>query len=196
MSIGRKHDATGRSVGKFASYKFRGANQPPKGEAFVWFTKEMMGSPALQVASGGALHVIAQIAVEHMANGGGRNGQLAVTYANFEGAGVRRKKILEYLAEAAALGFIARTQEGRQSWGEFKGAPARYRLTWLPTCDGQPATNEWRAHGTREDAKQAVRRARNAIYARRTEDLPKRRAAIKIREARKAGPDERGRTAA
>jgi hypothetical protein len=175
MSIGRKHDATGRSTGKFASYKLRGANQPPKGEAFVWFTKEMMGSPALQVASGGALHVIAQIAVEHMANGGGRNGELAVTYANFEGAGIRRRKILEYLAEAAALGFIARTQEGRLSWGEFKGAPA---------------------HRTREDAKEAVRRALNAIHQRRTEDLPKRKAAVEARKARKASSDPTHRSAA
>jgi hypothetical protein len=196
MSIGRKHDATGRSTGKFASYKLRGANQPPKGEAFVWFTKEMMGSPALQVASGGALHVIAQIAVEHMANGGGRNGELAVTYANFEGAGIRRRKILEYLAEAAALGFIARTQEGRLSWGEFKGAPARYRLTWLPTCHGKPATNDWRAHRTREDAKEAVRRALNAIHQRRTEDLPKRKAAVEARKARKASSDPTHRSAA
>ena len=61
--IGRKHDRTGRSSGRFANTKFRKANAPPVGEPFIWLTKKMLESPAYRVLSGGAEKVIARIAI-------------------------------------------------------------------------------------------------------------------------------------
>src|SRR4051794_21498975 len=138
---GRRHDATGRSTGRFANSKFRKANQPPQGEPWVWFSRAMMESPAFRAMSGGAHKVISRIILEHMAHGGGRNGALPVTYSDFVAYGIRRSSILPYLAEAWGLGFIRRTQRGKFAHGDFEGVPALYRLTWLPTHDDTAATN-------------------------------------------------------
>jgi hypothetical protein len=165
--IGRKHNATGRSTGQFATSKFRKANRPPVGEPFVWLTKQMLESPAYRVLSGGAEKVIARIAIEHMGHGGGLNGALPVTHNNFADYGIRRASILAFLSEAAVLGFVDRTQKGQRRYGDFEGAPALYRLTWLPTHDGKPATNEWQRFESIEDAKRAVAAIRTDIETKR-----------------------------
>ena len=102
-----------------------------------------------------------------MAHGGGLNGALPVTYDDFEKYGIRRRSILTFLAETIVLGFVDRTQKGRRAIAEFEGAPALYRLTWLPTYDGQPATNTWMRYGSIKDANDAVKEARAAIEAKR-----------------------------
>ena len=165
--IGRKHDHTGRSSGQFASSKFRKANRPPIGEPFVWFTKRMLESPAYRVLSGGAEKVIARIAIEHMAHGGGLNGALPVTHNNFADYGIRRASILAFLSEAAVLGFVDRTQKGQRRYGNFEGAPALYRLTWLPTHDGKPATDDWELFESISDARRAVAAMRTEIENKR-----------------------------
>jgi hypothetical protein len=163
----RRHNAKGRSTGRFANSKFQKANHPPPGEPFIWMTRRMLESPAYRVLSGGGHGVVTRIALEHMAHGGGLNGSLPVTYNDFETYGIRRRSILSFLAEAVALGFVARTQKGRVAIAEFEGAPALYRLTWLPTHDGQAATDDWMKFATVEDAIAEVRRAREAIEAQR-----------------------------
>jgi hypothetical protein len=165
--IGRKHDATGRSSGHFANSKLRKANRPPVGEPFVWFTKQMLESPAYRVLSGGAEKVIARIAIEHMGHGGGLNGALPVTHNNFANYGIRRASILAFLSEAVVLGFVDRTQQGQRRYGDFEGAPALYRLTWLPTHDGKPASNDWELFESIEDAKRAVAGIRSEIKTKR-----------------------------
>jgi hypothetical protein len=130
----------------------------------------MLESPAYQVLSGGAAKVIARIAIEHMAHGGGSNGALPVTHNDFANYGIRRRSILPFLSEAIALGFVDRTQKGVRCWGELEGAPALYKLSWLPTHDGQSATNEWERFTTVEEAEQAVAAARAAIVDKRTRE--------------------------
>jgi hypothetical protein len=164
---GRRHNAKGRSTGKFANSKFRKANHPPTGEPFIWMTRQMLESPAYRVLSGGGHGVVARVALEHMAHGASLNGSLPVTYNDFEAYGIRRRSIRQFLEEAVVLGFVARTQKGRKAIGEFEGAPALYRVTWLPTHDGQAATNDWMKFATVEDAKQAVRKARDTIGVQR-----------------------------
>ena len=132
---------------------------PPRGQPFIWLTLDMLVSPAYRALSGGGRRVVDRILIEHMAHGGGRNGALAVTYTNFQDYGIRRRSILHFLIEASVLGFVARTEEGRTVWGDFEGVPARYRLTWLPTLDGLPATHEWRRHSSVEEARKCLERA-------------------------------------
>jgi hypothetical protein len=165
MAVGRKVNATGRSTGEFASAKFRAANQPPKGEPWVWFTRAMIQSAAYRAMSGGAHQILGRIMDEHMAHGGGKNGELPVTYDDFTRYGIRRNSVLSFLTEAMALGFVARTREGVKAYGPFQGSPALYRLTWLPTCDGAAATNEWKRIQTLMDARTVVKRSRLALKA-------------------------------
>src|SRR5829696_3987549 len=161
--IGRRHNPRGRSTGEFASRKFREANRPPPGEPFVWLTKKMLESAAFRCLSGGAHKIIARIAIEHMGHGAGLNGALPVTHNDFFAFGIRRRSILDFLVEAIALGFVDRTQQGTRRFGDFEWAPALYRVTWLPTHNGQPATNEWARFATLEEAQQAVALARRTI---------------------------------
>jgi hypothetical protein len=158
--IGRRHDATGRSTGRFASSKFRKLNSPPKDENWIWLTREMLESPAWRALSSAAQKVICRIAVEHMAHGGGQNGDLPVTYNDFRTYGVRGSSIAVALAEAIELGFIERVDPGRRAWGEFQGKPATYRLSWLPTAKGAPAPNRWKRFRTLADARTAAERAK------------------------------------
>jgi hypothetical protein len=163
MSRGKRADATGRSTGVFADPKFRKRNQPPQDENWVWFTRGMIESPALRALSGGGLLVVFRVALEHLAHGGAENGSLPIPYTDFVSYGIRRGTLREYIAEATALGFIARTSVGRKAWGDIKGVSARYRVTWLPSYDGTPATNEWKRFTSMEQAEQAAKKAREAI---------------------------------
>jgi hypothetical protein len=177
MPVGRKFNRTGRSTGEFASAKFRAENKPPPGTPFVWLTMPMIQSPAFRAMSGGAHQILARVMLEHMAHGGGKNGELVVTYGNFVQYGMRRNSVLGFLMEAMALGFIGRTREGVKAFGQFQGSPALYRLTWLPTCDGAHATNEWKRLQTIEDACDVVKRSRASLRAARSKSKhPKGRA--------------------
>lgn len=164
---GRRHNQTGRSTGKFANTKFRKSNSPPPDTPWFWITLPMLQSPAWRAMSGGAIKIISRVAIEHMAHGGGQNGLLAVTYSDFEQFGVRRSSILPYLVEVMELGWIARTQKGVQAWGDFEGAPALYRLTFLPTCDGRPATDAWKRFTSLKEAQAAAKRARQFLETER-----------------------------
>jgi hypothetical protein len=119
-------------------------NQPPAGENWVWVTREMLESFASRALSANARLVINRVALEHLVHAGTANGELPVTYADFAQYGLRRSSILPAIAEAVALGFVCRTQEGQRAWGGYQGSPAKYRLTWLPLFNGTPATNEWK----------------------------------------------------
>lgn len=171
---GRKADKTGRSTGLPASSKVRGANRPPAGENFIWITRRMVESPAYRAMSGGAHKILGRIALEHMMHAGTRNGELIVTYNDFQRYGIRRPSVRPFLAEAIVLGFVHRTVEGRTSYGDIEGAAAQYRLTWLPTKDGAKATNEWSRYTSVEEATAAVAAARATITVDRAEKNAKR----------------------
>ncbi|OAS26002.1 hypothetical protein A5481_07535 [Methylobacterium platani] len=137
----------------------------------------MLDSPAMKVVSGPALKILMRIGLEHLAHGGADNGRLPVTYEDFKTAGVARSTIALALAELIALGLIERTDAGRMGWGEDKGRPSTYRLTWIGTAERLKPTDEWQRHKSVEDAKKAVEEARAAVHERRkakrgTEPLP------------------------
>jgi hypothetical protein len=122
----------------------------------------MMASPARRALSGTALKVVDRIMVEQQRHGGADNGALPVTYDDFVAHGIRRSSIRQALAEAIALGFVERTKEGRRPYGVGRGAPAEYRLTWLPLPDGTPASDRWRSFTTVAEAQAAADAAREA----------------------------------
>lgn len=165
----RRADATGRSTGKFLDSKFRKLNSVPKGQAFVWYTRDMIESPAWRAMSQNARLVVDRVCVEHMAHGGGQNGALPVTYDDFERTGIRRGSIRRAIAEALALGFIEMPRKGTRGYGDFPGAPSLFRLAWLPTSENGPATIRWRRFDTLAAAEAAAAEARNGVGERATQ---------------------------
>jgi hypothetical protein len=155
----RKTNATGRS----------GVFKDPKQAAGVWANQrwtsigqDLLESYAWRAASGAARNVIDRIVLEHLHHGSLENGILPVTYDDFVKYGVRRMSVRQALEEASALGLIDITP-GVRAWGDFKGKPSQYRLTWFGTKERAPPTNRWKRFGTMEEAKAAAKAARDSI---------------------------------
>jgi hypothetical protein len=125
--------------------RFKRLNQPPKGEGWIWFTHDMLVSDAWRDLSPAATAVLQRLSVEHMNHAGTQNGRLICTYDDFEGFGIRRRSIPGALAELKLRGIIRVTGQGRRSSGQTRH-PNLYALTWLPSCDGEMATNEWKRY--------------------------------------------------
>lgn len=127
----------------------RTANGPPEGEAWAWLTLDMMESAAFRALSHSAFKVLFRIVREHAAQGGKENGRLKVTWRDFQ-ADVHPRRIVDAITEVEALGFAKRTCKGRKAHGKDPGAPAQFRLTWLPIFEpdnAMPASNEWKRFG-------------------------------------------------
>lgn len=135
--------------------KLLSLNAPPPSEGnWVWLTRRMLLSQAWCAMPSYAMRVVFRIAIEHLSQGGTQNGELVVTYSDFENYGIRRARIFAGIAIAEALGFIDTTRRGRRVYGASK-VPSTYALTWLPRCDRSPATHRWKGV-TAEQARSAV----------------------------------------
>jgi hypothetical protein len=128
-------------------------NRPPG--QFMWFTREMLESPAWNVMPLSARRVLDRVMIEHVKHGGTRNGALVVTYDDFQRFGIRRKSIAPAIETAGALGLLDVTWRGARAYGVAREA-SEYGLTWLPRCDGTPANNRWRHITTVSDARARV----------------------------------------
>ena len=142
--LGSRHDNSGRSTSKPADSRFRAMLGPPEGQPWAWLSREMLESAAFRGLSRAASHCLFRLILENLAHGGRENGNLAVTYANFEAYGVRANSISSALKELQRAGFIEKTVKGGLSYG-CANRPSRFRLTWFPTHDGQKPTDDWRA---------------------------------------------------
>ena len=135
--------------------RFERANRPPPQEVWIWLTREMMESPAWSALTAPARRVIDRILIEHMHHAGTENGELVVTFDNFEAIGVPRHSAKCAIAVAVALGFIDITFKGVRSHGAAR-RPSKYAITWLPQNDGTPASNRWKSIATKDQAATAV----------------------------------------
>lgn len=158
----RSADATGRSTGSFRDARFKKQNAPPEGGPWFWLTRDMVVSYAMRAMSQNAWLIIARICDEHMAHAGSLNGELTVTFSDFEEFGVRRGSIKSAIAEAVALGFIEIAQQGAPGRGPFKGRATLYRIAWLPTCTGDAAATNWKRFTSLAAARKAADAARKA----------------------------------
>jgi hypothetical protein len=169
----RTHERDGRSrkgAGLYASAtanRMRKLNGPPEGSSWVWFTAEMLESPAWRALTGNALKLIMRIALEHMKHGGKDNGKLPVTYSDFVAYGVRRNAVNEALEIASQLGFVRRREGGMVPWAGGIRATSKYELTSM-SVGGAPPRNDWTRVGTDADARTTVRRAKKACEMMRT----------------------------
>ena len=159
---GTTHDIKGRSTRIPLDKKHRRGNRPPPGQPWVWITQEMLESPAWRFLTENGRQFVFRIILEHMHHGGTENGNLPVTYNNFEEFGIRRKSIFLACNLALALGWIERTEIGGRSWADIR-KPSKYSLTWLPLRDGTPATNRWQRLATEGQARARVDEVRRDL---------------------------------
>ena len=135
-----KPDATGRSSGK-RSGRARKLNSPPKGEPWVWLTRELLKSAAWRARSINTVRLIEFLLVEHMNHAATENGNLKATYDQLAAHGLTRSEIRMAVEGANFLGLIRFKRGGR--WAGTN-QPSTYRLTFLADRDGNPPTNEWK----------------------------------------------------
>src|SRR5262245_13126676 len=124
-------------------------------EQFVYYTREMIGSPAYRALSLQGRKVIRRLELEHMAHGGRDNGKLPCRYQDFISYGCRRHGLSAALIEVEALGFTKTMSLGTRAYGNVPGKASTFLLTYLPTADG-PSTNDWKKLSSIEDARAAV----------------------------------------
>lgn len=165
---GRRHDATGRSLGR------RKFTIPTP---FVWQTAEMKMSPAWRTLSLSARRVLDRLEIEMANHAGKDNGKLLCTYDHFVEYGIAdRNSVASAIRECEALGFL-RVKRGRAGNADSK-TPSLYRLTFRETDEADPS-DEWRRIHTIEEAEAKARAARR--------EKPKRRRRNKRKAANSDG---------
>jgi hypothetical protein len=127
--------------------------------AFAPRTIEMLESPAWRVLSLSARRILDRGEIEFARHGGKDNGELPVTYVNFEDYGIHHHAIGPALLEVEALGFIAITH-GVGGNAEFR-KPNLYRLTYRP-AKKKRETNEWRKIKSETEAITAKKKRENS----------------------------------
>lgn len=110
---------------------------------FIAHRREMLSSYAFAALSLAARRCLDRLEVEHMNHAGRENGNLIVTYADFEAFGIRRSSVSAAIRELEALGFIEITFKGRGGNAEFRKA-SKYRITHQAAKGQVDPTDEWR----------------------------------------------------
>lgn len=94
--------------------------KPPKDTPWIWHTVELYESDAWLGRSLHCVKLIARIEQEHLEHGGSENGNLIVTYSDFENYGLSRRYIKKAIQEAEGLGLIY------VEWGKRRGYAKNY----------------------------------------------------------------------
>ena len=171
-SLGRP-TATGRSSGKRRG-RAGEAHRPPKGEPFVWLTRELLTSPAWRNRSVNTIRLLDFLMVEHMNHAGTENGNLKATHEQLRAYGLSANSIRDAIEEAEFLGLIRFTRGGR--WAS-SNQPSLFRLTFQADRDDNPPTNQWKRRSEeqihqRQKDRKARRKGRKIQKATRKTELP------------------------
>jgi hypothetical protein len=122
---------------------------------FLRLPLAVLNSAALRILNIREVRVLRRLEIEHVEKRGKRNGELIVTFTDFEAYGVDRPQIFPSLRVLQALGLIEQTHQGRGGNREFR-SPHLWRITYLETLEGskrKPATHDWLKITTLSQAK-------------------------------------------
>ena len=101
-------------------------NNPPKDQAWIWLTSELISSLAWRSMSINCQKLVNRLIIEHRNNGGYENGHLICTYKDFVDYGLTRNNIRPAIEEAQALGLV-KHQRGERVFAKnqpnFKDGP-------------------------------------------------------------------------
>lgn len=103
------------------------AGGPPKGEPWVWVTRDVMRSVSWRSLSINARRLIDFLMIEHMNHGGRQNGYLLAPRDQLEKFGIGRRLITAAIEEVRATRLI----EVKRGIGR---RPSTFALTWLPVA--------------------------------------------------------------
>jgi hypothetical protein len=123
---------------------------------------EMMESPAYRVLSLSAHRALSRIEIEWAHHGGQDNGQLPVTFDDFERYGLHRHAIGPALAELEALGFVVITEKGKMARAADYRRPNKFLLTSRPVNKGADQIHKWKMFKTMEEAEAVAEASRKA----------------------------------
>jgi hypothetical protein len=151
-----KPNGTGRSSGKIGgSYGKR--MKPPKGEPWVWLTRELLSSDAWRSMSINALRFVECLLIDHMGHAGTENGNLKATYGQLIAFGITsRRRVVRAIENAESLGLVDVQRRGMRT-------ATTYTLTFYPLPDGTPPTNRWKRFASPENQKSGVRRGTRLV---------------------------------
>lgn len=135
-------NATGRASGK-QSGKAQKVATPPRGEPWVWLTRELLHSPAWCSMSINCRKLVDFLMCDHMNHAGLENGDLMATYDQLVSYGLTRSQISPAIREAEYLRLIRVERGGRRAG---TNQPSTYEMTFLPVMRPSPRepTNDWR----------------------------------------------------
>jgi hypothetical protein len=122
---------------------------------------DMIRSPAYRALSLSGHKILSRLEIELAEHGGDKgreNGNLIVTYSNFEAYGMDRHAIGPAISEVVALGFVEVTEAGCAGNESFR-RPNKFRLTYRH-ANGQNPTDDWEAVPTIEGAEAIASNAR------------------------------------
>ena len=110
---------------------------PPKGEPWIWLTREVLTSPAWRGLGINARRAMDFLLREHMAHAGRNNGLLVAPREQLIEWGVGARHISGAIAELKKSGLVdVEHSVGRR--------PNRYTLNWLQLHDGGEPAQRWR----------------------------------------------------
>jgi hypothetical protein len=155
MKAIEKANATGRSSGTYTG-RLGASLKPPKGEPWVWLTRELIASAAWRLRSVNCIRFIDFLLVEQLNHAATENGNLMATYDQLVVFGLTRSEIHPAIEEAVFLGLAEVVFEGGR-WADTN-QPSRYRLTFYVDKEWNPATDEWK--GKTEEAIKAWKKNR------------------------------------
>ena len=114
---------------------------------FVMHRLEMLETDAWQSLTYVELRVLERLELENMRHGGKRNGNLIVSFEQFLAYMRRtnRRSLSAAIKNLVRLGFLRVVASGKWNGGGGRERASRYHLTYLPTPDGKPPTDNWRA---------------------------------------------------
>jgi hypothetical protein len=131
---------------------------------------DMLESPAYRVLTLAAHRVLARVEIELAHHGGLQNGELPVTYDQFQAYGVPRRYIGPAIHELISFGFIE-VKRGRGGNAEHR-RPNRFRLTFRPVqavrgADVIGPTDDWKRFKTIDETLQVARHIKTETNDRR-----------------------------
>jgi hypothetical protein len=123
-------------------------NKPPEGKSYVWLTRELLESDAWRGLGINARRFIDFLQIEHMRRGAIANGDLKAPARQLYDFGVGEHQLTAAIEELEARGLIEVHRGGMR-------VATTYALTWLPSHDGEVASDRWRAYTAPRPAKKS-----------------------------------------
>ena len=141
--------------------------RPPSDEPWIWLPQSLLESNSVKSLSINAHRVLLRLLLEHLGHAALENGELRVSYRQFEDWGVSRNCIAAAIRELECKGLIDR--RCGHADGNIR-PPILYELTFYATERHGGATNRWRRYRGGKPSKTVGPSQKKPIAHPQTED--------------------------